>query len=44
MLRFLQGLSIAEAADVMGRSQGAIKQLQLRASGRSPSSYRRRLR
>jgi RNA polymerase sigma-70 factor (ECF subfamily) len=31
VLRFLQGLSIAEAADVMGRSQGAIKQLQLRA-------------
>ena len=31
MLRFLQGLSVAETADVMQRSQGAIKQLQLRA-------------
>ena len=30
-LRFLQGLSVAEAAQVMDRSEGAIKQLQLRA-------------
>ncbi len=30
-LRFLQGLSLAETADVMGRSAGAVKQLQLRA-------------
>jgi len=31
VLRFLQGLSVAETAGVMGRTDGAIKQLQLRA-------------
>jgi RNA polymerase sigma-70 factor (ECF subfamily) len=30
IMRFLQGLSIAETAAVLGRSDGAIKQLQLR--------------
>jgi RNA polymerase sigma-70 factor (ECF subfamily) len=30
IMRFLQGMSIAETAAVMGRSDGAIKQLQLR--------------
>jgi RNA polymerase sigma-70 factor (ECF subfamily) len=30
-LRFLQGLSLAETAEAMGRSAGAVKQLQLRA-------------
>ena len=31
VLRFLQGLSVAETAAVMKRSEGAVKQLQLRA-------------
>jgi RNA polymerase sigma-70 factor, ECF subfamily len=31
VLRFLQGLTVAETSAVMGRSEGAIKQLQLRA-------------
>jgi RNA polymerase sigma-70 factor, ECF subfamily len=29
-MRFLQGISIAETAEILGRSEGAIKQLQLR--------------
>lgn len=31
VLRFLQGLSLSETALVLGRSEGAVKQLQLRA-------------
>ncbi len=31
IMRFLQGLSIAETAQVVDRSEGAVKQLQLRA-------------
>ncbi|MGO4599007.1 RNA polymerase sigma factor [Terrabacter sp. 2RAF25] len=31
-LRFLQGLSLADTAKVIGKSEGAVKQLQLRAT------------
>ena len=30
-LRFVQGLSLAETAEVMGKKENAVKQLQLRA-------------
>jgi len=30
VMRFLQGMSIAETAQALGRSDGAVKQLQLR--------------
>ncbi len=30
-MRFLQGMSISETALALGRSDGAVKQLQLRA-------------
>ena len=31
LMRFIQGMSIAQTAAAIGRSEGAIKQLQLRA-------------
>jgi RNA polymerase sigma-70 factor (ECF subfamily) len=31
VLRFLQGLSVSETANIMGRNEGAIKALQHRA-------------
>ena len=34
MLRFFQGLSLAETAEVMGRNAGAVKALQHRAMRR----------
>jgi len=32
VLRFLQGLSVAETAQVMGKNEGAVKALQYRAT------------
>ncbi len=32
VMRFLQGLSISETAEILGRSAGAVKQLQLRGT------------
>ena len=31
MLRFLQGMSVSETAEIMGKKEGAIKALQHRA-------------
>ncbi len=31
LMRFVQGLSITQTATALGRSEGAVKQLQLRA-------------
>jgi RNA polymerase sigma-70 factor, ECF subfamily len=31
ILRFIQGMSVAETADILRRSEGSVKQLQWRA-------------